>query len=228
MKKNLKRPAKQSSNPVLRFTPTAWAKLLFLRDEGETEIGGFGITAADDLLLVQNVALVGQTASWADVEFEDQSVADFFDAQVDAGRQPQEFARIWIHTHPGNSAQPSQTDEQTFKRVFGRSDWAVMFILARGGQVFCRLRYNVGPGTDVNIPVDIDYSLPFGGSDARLWQLEYAAHVHIPAPDLDVATELADFGGRDAGKPPAHWYDDWYEYSNIDEKPKEVDHVRDY
>ena len=28
--------------PTLRFTPTAWAKLLFLGDRGPTEIGGFG------------------------------------------------------------------------------------------------------------------------------------------------------------------------------------------
>ena len=36
--------------PSLRFTPTAWAKLLFLRDYGETEVGAFGIAAIDDLL----------------------------------------------------------------------------------------------------------------------------------------------------------------------------------
>ncbi len=64
MKKN---PKKQPTNkpmlvrsvlsliPVLRFSPTAWAKLLFLRDSGETEVGGFGIAASDDLLLVEDV-----------------------------------------------------------------------------------------------------------------------------------------------------------------------------
>ena len=34
-----------TATPVLRFSPTAWAKLLFLRDYGETEVGGFGIAA---------------------------------------------------------------------------------------------------------------------------------------------------------------------------------------
>ena len=42
----------ESVTPSLRFTPTAWAKLLFLRDYGDTEVGGFGIAASDDLLLV--------------------------------------------------------------------------------------------------------------------------------------------------------------------------------
>src|SRR6476620_9597260 len=126
MKKNLKtsRPS-----PVLRFSPTAWAKLLFLRDAGETEIGAYGISAPDDFLLVEDVHLVRQTCTWATVEFDDEGVANFFDEQVDKGRQPESFARLWLHTHPGSSAEPSGTDEATFSRVFGRSDWAVMFIL---------------------------------------------------------------------------------------------------
>ncbi len=39
------------AKPVLRFTPTAWAKLLYLRDVGPVEVGGFAITPADNLLL---------------------------------------------------------------------------------------------------------------------------------------------------------------------------------
>ena len=30
----------------LRFSPTAWAKLLYLRDFGRTEVGGFGIATS--------------------------------------------------------------------------------------------------------------------------------------------------------------------------------------
>ena len=40
----IRRPA----NSSLRLSPTAWAKLLFLRDLGDTEVGGFGIAAADE------------------------------------------------------------------------------------------------------------------------------------------------------------------------------------
>src|SRR6185369_8446210 len=99
-----KEPASAPRRPtVLRFSPAAWAKLLFLRDAGDCEIGGFGIAQADGLLLVTDVALVKQTCNWASVEFDDESVADFFEDQADAGRRPEEFARLWIHTHPGNS-----------------------------------------------------------------------------------------------------------------------------
>jgi proteasome lid subunit RPN8/RPN11 len=213
---------------MLRLTPTAWAKLLYLRDVGRTEIGGFGVAAEDDLLLVEGVELVRQTASVVHVEFDDEAVADYFDAQVDAGRRPQEFARIWVHTHPGSSPEPSQTDEETFARVFGQCDWAVMFVLARGGQAYARLRYNVGPGVDVLIPVEVDYSRPFEGSDWELWHEEYEAHVHVPPPK-PLAIRAAQPVGydRDMGQPPADWFDDWFEYLERDNTPKEADYVFD-
>ena len=69
------------------------------------------------------------------------------------------------------------TDEETFARVFGRTDWAVMFILARGGQSYARLRFHVGPGGDVDLPVHVDYSRPFPASNHAAWQEEYLANV---------------------------------------------------
>lgn len=32
---------------ALRFSPTAWAKLLYFRDKSDNEVGGFGITEPD-------------------------------------------------------------------------------------------------------------------------------------------------------------------------------------
>jgi hypothetical protein len=162
----------------LRFSPTAWAKLLFLRDIGDTEVGGFGVTAPDDLLYVEDVALVRQDCTSISVAFDDESVADFFDRQVDAGLQIQQFARLWVHTHPGTCPQPSHTDEETFSRVFGRNDWAVMFILAEGGQSYARLQFSVGPGGSVILPVAVDYAKPFAGSNHAAWEEEYQANVN--------------------------------------------------
>ena len=76
---------RRSTLPALRFSPTAWAKLLFLRDYGHTEVGGFGVTAPTDLLLVQDLQLVKQSCSLVHVAFDDEAVANFFDDQVDAG-----------------------------------------------------------------------------------------------------------------------------------------------
>lgn len=167
----------------MKFTPTAWAKMLFLRDYGDTEVGGFGITPLEttetgDLLVVEDVKLVKQECSMATVEFDDESVADFFEDMVDEGRKPDQFGRIWIHTHPGNSASPSGVDEATFSRVFGGADWALMFILACGGETYARLRLNKGPQTvDVKIAVEIDWSRDFDSSDQETWEDEYLENV---------------------------------------------------
>jgi len=170
-------PDTSRGSSSLRFSPTAWAKLLYLRDLGETEVGGFGISAADDLLLIEDIQLVRQTCNVGSVAFDDESVADFFDRQIDAGVTLSRCARIWLHTHPGSCPQPSVTDEETFARVFGLCDWAVMFILARGGQSYARLRFNVGPGGSLMLPVEVDYRRPFKSSDQTAWGEEYAANV---------------------------------------------------
>lgn len=158
---------------ILRFSPYAWAKLKYLRDKGDTEVGGFGIGLADNPLAIIDVQMVKQECSMAHVEFDDEAVADFFEDQVDLGRRPHQFARVWLHTHPGNSATPSHTDERTFSRVFGRCDWAVMAILACGGDLTARLRYSVGVKAEFQIKVEIDYSLDFEASNHDLWDAEY-------------------------------------------------------
>jgi len=150
---------------------------LFLRDAGDTEVGGFGISAADDLLYVEEIELVRQRCTVVSVSFDDNAVADYFDRQIDAGRKPEQVARVWVHTHPGACAYPSPTDEETFSRVFGRTDWAVMFILAQGGQTYARMQFHVGPGGHIMLPVEVDYRHPFLGSNHTTWIAEYKANV---------------------------------------------------
>ena len=52
--KRRKTKHKSRASPRLRFSPYAWAKLVFSRDIGETEVGGFGISSKDDLLLIED------------------------------------------------------------------------------------------------------------------------------------------------------------------------------
>ncbi|MEZ6096893.1 MAG: hypothetical protein R3C03_22175 [Pirellulaceae bacterium] len=166
----------RNRNPTLRFSPFAWAKLLFLRDAGPTEVGGFGI-CPNDHLLIEDFRLVRQQCTYIHVAFDDASVADHFDEQIDAGLRPEQFARIWIHTHPGDSATPSMTDEETFERVFGNADWSLMFILARRGETYARLRMGSSPKLNVNLNIEIDYSRPFAGTDETQWLAEYGESV---------------------------------------------------
>ena len=165
-----RRPDRVWEPPALRFSPTAWAKLLYLRDLGDTEVGGFGITRGRRSALRRGRRACAAGMHGASVAFDDQAVADFFDRQVDMGRRPEQLSGA-VGPHPsGQLPRASMTDEETFARVFGRTDWAVMFILARQGQSYARLRFHVGPGGDVDLPVRVDYTRPFAASDHAAWQ----------------------------------------------------------
>lgn len=172
-----KKEAEQSKRVPLRFSPTAWAKLLYFRDKSDNEVGGFGITAPDDLLCVREFVTVKQEVTAISVKFDDEAVADFFETQVDLGRKPEQFARIWLHTHPADSAAPSIIDEETFARVFGGCQWAVMFVVAQDNKTYAKLSFNVGPGGQVLIPVRIDYAHDFGPSEQKAWDAEYEANI---------------------------------------------------
>ena len=163
---------------ALRFSPTAWAKLLYFRDKSDNEVGGFGISHVDDLLFVKEFVTVKQEVTAVSVKFDDEAVADFFDTQVDLGRKPEQFGRIWLHSHPGNSPEPSIIDEETFARVFGSCQWSVMFILAQDNKTYAKLSFNVGPGGQVLIPVEIEYRYDFGPTDKENWDAEYNANIN--------------------------------------------------
>ena len=147
----------------------------------------------DDLLRIEEIVLVRQSCSATTVAFLDDSVADYFDAQVDRGLRPEQFGRIWLHTHPGDSPLPSDTDEETFARVFGGAQWAVMFILAETGASYTRLRFNVGPGGSLEIPIEVDYQLPFAGSHEAVWEQEYLANVTVLDPLLPGGVRTARY-----------------------------------
>ncbi|WP_417390508.1 hypothetical protein [Gimesia sp.] len=187
-----KRPKQRKRRP-LRFSPYAWAKLIYLRDRGPTEVGGFGITEAADPWFVTDIVLVKQTCTDVTVAFDDAAVADYFDDQIDAGRHPEQFGRIWIHTHPGISARPSQVDVETFARVFGNCDWAVMFILARNGATYAELKCADRPKAE-KLSVGIDFKPEFAASDQSAWEAEYLECVREePLPPLWDLAEWLDY-----------------------------------
>ncbi|HCO21574.1 MAG TPA: hypothetical protein DIT97_00310 [Gimesia maris] len=169
-----------------------------MRDRGPTEVGGFGITETADPRFVTDIVLIKQTCTDVTVAFDDDAVADYFDDQIDAGRHPENFGRIWIHTHPGFSARPSQVDVETFARVFGNCDWSVMFILARNGATYAELK-NVGRPKAEKMSIGIDFKPDFAASDQSAWEAEYLQSVREePLPPL---WDLAE------------WFDDEFSYS---------------
>lgn len=174
---------------------------------GETEVGGFGITKKDDLLYVEDFCLVGQTCSAVTVEFDDNAVGAFFDDRVDEGLHPSQFARIWIHTHPCSSVDPSGTDEATFARVFGASDWSVMCIIGRTGNTsYARLQFTAGPGGQFMIPIAVDWStwpLDAERIDEDKWDREYLECVTIAQWGLS-QQDYNYYYGHGAGYPDGY------------------------
>ena len=152
----------------LCFTRYAWEKIVYINGLSHCEVGAFGISDTKNLLLIKDIVIVKQDVSGASVKFDDDDVADFFLDQVEAGRKPEQFGRIWIHTHPNwgghgsnlnrigyvgntdiqprvgftdtkNIPTPSGTDEKTFSSAFGQCDWALMFIYGGGSSGYARL-----------------------------------------------------------------------------------------
>jgi len=205
------KPLRREPATRLMFSPMAWLKLMFFLHAGETEIGGFGISAEHDPLYIEDFVTVQQVVSGASVEFADAAVADHFDRSVDAGLKPDRFARIWCHTHPGQSPNPSSTDEQTFARVFGSCDWSLMFIIGRTGLTYARLAFSAGPGAHVLLPVTVDWATwPQQAMDAQLtqqvaqWAREHDTNIH---PASFMGLENIDGFDRDFNGDFTGWWD---------------------
>ena len=159
-------------HPQLRFTPYAWAKLRWCCHNSSDECGGFGITP-NFPDLVEDFIMLKQDVTPVTVEFEDTAVADFLEDMVERGLQPHQCMRVWIHTHPNMNPTPSSVDEETFERVFGDCDYAIMFILSTKDTCYCRIQTNVGISTEQKIEAAVDYSTSFGPSDEEAWKKEF-------------------------------------------------------
>jgi hypothetical protein len=206
----------------LTFAPLAWLKLQFFCHAGDTEIGGFGIASKKDLLYVSDFRTVRQRVTSVSVQFEDEAVADFFDRNVDEGLRVEQFSRIWMHTHPGESVEPSGRDEDTFEHTFGRCDWSLMFILGRTGRTYARMGFAAGPGGQLVLPTTVDWAAwpewllenP-GRLEAELaqWQNEYEQNIYALPDFLGAADKLAEAQLRRTDA----WFDTYPWDSELDE-----------
>lgn len=173
-----KGPSRLPDKPSLQFTPYAWAKLTYLRDIGNTEVGGYLLMADESSLLCVDIIVPKQTCSVATVKFDDESIAFLGVDLTKKGYSIKRWRSFWVHTHPGDSPLPSGTDEETFREIFGNMDYALMFILAKGGAMYSRLRYNQGPGLAHEIETFINYKQPFAASDWESWKKLYDDNVN--------------------------------------------------
>jgi hypothetical protein len=100
-----------------------------------------------------------------------------------------------------------------------------MFIVARSGDTYARLRFNTGPGGEIELSTTIDYEAEFLASDRGAWEQEFSKSVHDTSTVSSNLIESDSFGYRDPWD--EGWDDDWLQYTEDDsEAPllKVVDH----
>ena len=160
----------------LRWSPYAWAKLKWFCARGGTEVGGFGVTAVDDLLYVEDFRTVKQTASVAKFDFDDEALNDYMSSMADAGIPPNRCMRVWVHTHPGGLDRPSATDEEVFTRV-GTGAHNIMFILTEDGKTYGELRLRTANmDASRKLSTAVEFRGAFAGvtpGDIANWEQEY-------------------------------------------------------
>ncbi len=195
--------------PSLTFSIGAYCKLLWLRDVGDTEVGFYGI-ARDPLrpLYIHEIRLIKQVCTSCSVQFDPIAIADYFEDMVEEGLKPYQFSRVWLHTHPGNSCTPSGDDEDTFTKSFSHQDWALMFIIAKNGDTYSRLRMNTGMGLEQLIPVLVDYKAVLPKETHEDWMAEYKLEVSKPKPT---------YGGN--GRTLAAYDQEYLDYADYPDAP---------
>lgn len=185
--------------PSLKMSPVAYLHWQYLCHAGPTEVAAFGIAAADDPLKIERLWVPKQECTPAFCETDEGEFNELLEWAFDNSVAPNRVGRVWFHTHPGSSATPSGTDENTFLKEFGKCDFAVMAILARGGQTSCRLRLMAAGGVSLEIPIEVcwnEMSKELGElvkEASTEWESEYAARVredrsyYNPAPSGTVS-----------------------------------------
>ena len=159
-------------NLSLRFTADAMQRLVVARDLYAREVGCMGLCDPEDPLLVTDLQFVKQFGSGGSVEFDDESLHRHVAEMARQGVSPEQYFRVWIHTHPGSSPHPSSRDEDTFRKVYGHAPWGVMAILSQTGATYCRFQGEVRLAsgrtlgrTTQEIPLAVDYMVSTNAVD---------------------------------------------------------------
>jgi hypothetical protein len=157
---------------MLIIKEEAFAKLLWFRkncnentvfdtkypNNSFLEVSLMGISAGeegDDLLTVEDFVCVPQECTTGNTEPTDDGMAIYFENMMfDRGIMPNRCGRIWAHTHPGQSPQPSGTDEETYRKWFKDAEFAVMYILAEGNN-YCKIKHTSKQLGVMNSVVDV-------------------------------------------------------------------------
>lgn len=99
-----------------------------------------GISSPDDPLFITDFVFLPQECTSVNTDFDTDAQNEWVQDQMEAGLNPESFARVWAHTHPGQSASPSSTDWDTFEEAMGSMPWGIMLILGTSNEFVCVFR----------------------------------------------------------------------------------------
>jgi len=185
--------------PSLVLTGWVYQKLSYWRRLADgNEISCFGISrSVDDPLRVVELYMPRQEVTRGSTDMTAEGLAQMWDDMTGAGLEPEQFNRIWIHTHPGDT-NPSRIDFDTCKEVFGRCDWFIMMIM--GKEDFGCWLYKMGRiPTRTMLEVKVDYSSPGLPPDTlKKWENTISNMVTVEKPIM----VIRDFMGKGMGDDP--------------------------
>ena len=152
---------------------------------------------------------VRQEVTPVTVRFADDAVADFFDNCVDRGLHVEQFSRIWIHTHPGESVTPSGTDEENFQPFFRQVRLVAHVHPGSNGQIYARLAFSLDPRQSSPCPPRLigqpgpSGRLPRKGCSKPKWHIGKKSTTRIStARSARPHFERTTIGGRITPTPP--------------------------
>ncbi len=141
-----RRQIRKMPDVVFTATKDASEKLKFWIDMSFGEFGGFAVTAdPNDRFKITDFIILPQTASGGHADLDNMAIAKYTCKMVKSGLQPNQFSRIWFHTHGGSGyfgPHSSTDDDNTFVRAFGQCDWSVMLIFNDAYSVYMELQNN--------------------------------------------------------------------------------------
>lgn len=170
--------------PSVSFTCTqkATEKLKFWIDRSTGEFGGFGVVEnLEKPFEITDFALVAQRTGAGHADLDDLAVAKYYHKMVKKGLQPHQFGRIWFHTHGGSGSwgpRPSDDDDNTFAKAFGKCSWAVMLIFNDSYSSYAELYSQAGKQANVhNFKITVElWEKPLPAKQQK-WADEFDANV---------------------------------------------------
>lgn len=143
----------------IRISPHAYQKVAFFTRK-DVEVGGFAITSPEDPSLILDFVVLPQTSSSCEFDFSPDGMQNYLNEMVDAGISPNNCFRMYIHTHPGNSPQPSSVDNEQFDKLMQDYPWFGMIIFAKDLSTYARVKMTQGCGLEAELDLEIDWDVP--------------------------------------------------------------------